>query len=263
MCTVTLWASPGKLTLTMNRDEQRSRGAELAPAQDEFGSLYPRDSVAGGTWFGVNPHGVAACLLNNYGAQDNLPVSSQEIRSRGLIIPELLSKGSSEKALNWLRHEFSATNYRPFTLLIVSATGAFEGRWDGTSSFSLSSIPSAGGAIWTSSSWNTDAVCAWRRERFAQWLLETEHMNPNMMDFHGLQIPGKEEWSTLMSRKETATRSISQVILDAQNLLADVTYWPEPHVSLQKFSRFLLSMNSTPEPTSYLVAVDRQFSETN
>lgn len=250
MCTVTLLMESREFILTMNRDEQRSRAPEIPPEQHASGVLYPIDGAAGGTWIGVNQHGVAACLLNHYVAAASLPKTEFPLKSRGLIIPELLAKGNGEACLSFLTGAFNPQEYSPFFLIIVTESGAFEAAWNGTNPFRLEPLDTSNGPIMrTSSSWNSEAVCAWRVERFEAWNAESNVPNRRVLDFHRLQEPGKKEWSPLMSRTETATRSITQLHVSFLQSRAELLYWPEPHAQHQFPQRKFVSMISPVEPS--------------
>jgi uncharacterized protein with NRDE domain len=84
MCTVTVLRSPERLLLTMNRDERRTRGEELAPRKAGGGSspawIGPADGAKGGTWFGANDRGIMACLLNATAGTPARPRRSAEPR---------------------------------------------------------------------------------------------------------------------------------------------------------------------------------------
>ena len=66
MCTATWRFDESGYDLLFNRDERRSRSPGEPPRRDESDGicfLAPRDSAAGGTWIGVNDHGVSIFLL--------------------------------------------------------------------------------------------------------------------------------------------------------------------------------------------------------
>src|SRR5262245_10899068 len=82
------------LVIGANREEEYARGGE-AP-QGWTGSsrvVAGRDPVAGGTWFGVNEHGLVAAVTNRRRSQ--LPAQP---RSRGLLTRELLDCSSVGEA---------------------------------------------------------------------------------------------------------------------------------------------------------------------
>jgi len=65
MCTLVVSAQP--LIVVANRDESLGRPSR-PPFQWDEGFLAPRDELAGGTWLGVNPHGVFVGITNRYQA---------------------------------------------------------------------------------------------------------------------------------------------------------------------------------------------------
>ena len=91
MCTLTLVRQKKRLLITMNRDDLIERPEKpLATLNDSnTSSVYgPVDELSGGTWCGLNEHGVSAYLLNRY---DHYTHNATQ--SRGLIIPQCLSLG--------------------------------------------------------------------------------------------------------------------------------------------------------------------------
>ena len=109
----------------MNRDELRTRGREIPPtryATLDTAWVGPIDSDAGGTWIGTNEFGLTACLLNAYFPVGAAPeVAQQGARSRGVIIPELLSHRSFLEYETWLCDVLDPTQFAGFMLLVVAA----------------------------------------------------------------------------------------------------------------------------------------------
>src|SRR5450755_2195176 len=73
VCTVVLLIRPGHawpLILAANRDERLDRLWDPPAAHwpDQPGVIAGRDRSGGGTWMGVNRHGVAAAVLNRPGS---------------------------------------------------------------------------------------------------------------------------------------------------------------------------------------------------
>ncbi|HEY8075731.1 MAG TPA: NRDE family protein [Labilithrix sp.] len=92
MCTVVLasHALPGRsLVVVANRDEQLSRPARAPFVWDE-GFLAPRDERAGGTWLGLNPHGVFVGITNRF-----LGMREAARRTRGEIVVRALAEPSA------------------------------------------------------------------------------------------------------------------------------------------------------------------------
>src|SRR6266700_456283 len=96
MCTLTFVANEGGYLLGMNRDEKITRGHASPPAVVESGpsrAVYPQD-VEGGTWMAANDGGNAFALLN----WNDVGVVHRKVRSRGCVIPSLISAASTRDA---------------------------------------------------------------------------------------------------------------------------------------------------------------------
>lgn len=234
MCTVTSHLLDGRLLLTMNRDEYRSRAPERPPEIHEGADggpawVGPLDEQSGGTWIGANSAGVMACLLNIYEADEDGPPPAAGRASRGDIIPRLLSAGSAEQANRWLLEELAPADYAPFRLLVGSGDGrtVHTSRGDGT-------IDSAslveGWHLLSSSSWNAPVVLTWRGEQFEQWVADGAIVAGELPTYHLLQPDGLADRSPLMTRELTVTRSITQIALDGVSGKTICRYWPDPTI---------------------------------
>lgn len=104
MCTLLLahHPTPGTLlAISGNRNEFLARTAEgiaewpVAPGAPRI--VAPRDGKAGGTWQGVNQHGLFVCLTNRRHA-----TIAADRRSRGLLVAEALTKPSAHAVYEWL-----------------------------------------------------------------------------------------------------------------------------------------------------------------
>jgi len=119
MCTIAMFLNPsGHLILAGNRDEMRTRKRALPPTSPETlgdtTALFPTDADAGGTWIGVNAHGITMTLLNNY-QQDARFTPSGDPVSRGLLVKALLGHTSLAAIEDHLR-SWPLANTRPFIL---------------------------------------------------------------------------------------------------------------------------------------------------
>lgn len=101
-----------------NREEFYARGGEppqiLGP-----GILAGRDPRAGGTWLGVNVHGVLVAVTNRLKTR-----GAAEPRSRGLLTRELLDCGSAAGAADRAIRELDSGRYAGCNLLIADAERA-------------------------------------------------------------------------------------------------------------------------------------------
>lgn len=157
MCTVSIVLEPARVMLTMNRDEAKER-PEAGPtlwSSGDHAYVAPIDLRSGGAWIAVNDRGICACLLNRY---DRAAAGS---KSRGGILPQVMSAGCLDDAAVRL-NDLKAKDYAPFTVLVIS--GAEGLRFDWTGSIAKAEpLGLAELAMATSSSWNAEAVIAYRR----------------------------------------------------------------------------------------------------
>lgn len=109
------------LVVAANRDEYLDRPAEgpaLRPGvRGPF--LAPLDRKAGGTWWGLNHHGVFAGLTNRRGAPPD-----PGRRSRGLLVLDVLEARSASEAAARLE-AIPARGHNPFNLLVADDEAAF------------------------------------------------------------------------------------------------------------------------------------------
>jgi hypothetical protein len=124
VCTVVLLTRPGHdwpLILVANRDEMLARAwdAPAAHWRDQPGVIAGRDRSAGGTWMGINQHGLVAAVLNRPGSLG--PALGR--RSRGelpLLALAHPSAGTAATALVGL----DAGGWRGFNLILADRSGA-------------------------------------------------------------------------------------------------------------------------------------------
>jgi hypothetical protein len=125
VCTVVLLIRPGhawSLVLAANRDERLDR------TWDPPGTHWPnlpdvvagRDRSGGGTWMGVNAHGVVAAVLNRRGSLG--PAAGK--RSRGELPLRALTHATAEAAAHDLG-ALDAGAWRSFNLVVADASGAW------------------------------------------------------------------------------------------------------------------------------------------
>jgi hypothetical protein len=125
MCTLVLLRRPGAawpLVLAANRDELASRparppGRHWPDRADIVGGL---DVQAGGSWLGINDHGVVAGVLNRTGTLG--PAAGK--RSRGELVLEALDHADAAAAAHALA-DLDPEAYRPFNLVIADNRDAF------------------------------------------------------------------------------------------------------------------------------------------
>jgi len=124
MCTLVILWRPDHdwpLLLAGNRDEMAERAA-LAP-----GRHWPHrpevvaglDRVGGGSWLGINDHGVVAVVMNREGTLGPLPGK----RSRGELVLEALDHAQAAEAVGALE-QLNPDAYRSFNLFVGDPVSA-------------------------------------------------------------------------------------------------------------------------------------------
>lgn len=125
MCTAVISFRPGTawpLILAANRDEMADR-PWLPPARHwpEWPEVVAGlDELAGGTWIGINDHGVVAAVLNRMGSLG--PQAGK--RSRGELVLEALDNADAATAAEQLSH-LEPSAYRTFNMIVADNSGAF------------------------------------------------------------------------------------------------------------------------------------------
>ncbi|PKH03053.1 hypothetical protein CXF72_08165 [Psychromonas sp. MB-3u-54] len=227
MCTLSVLRLSNSLVITMNRDEARLRHEAGLKQQQKNGveRLYPIDGQAGGTWFGVNNHGVVLALLNRY--QD--PQSSTA-PTRGNIIPQALAYGNVKLVKKHLSEQ-SYQYYNPFDLVLMSGRECLHLSWNGRH-LSTHNVCQAA-LLLSSSALNTEAVLAKRQRHFQQWLAQLPELSAAevLQKIHLQHNPDSQGDSVLMDRSDAHSKSICQVLLDAN--YCEFNYYSE--ASLQQW----------------------------
>jgi uncharacterized protein with NRDE domain len=132
MCTLVLMRRPGSpwpLLVAANRDELAGRPAR-PPARhwpDRAEVVAGLDLQAGGSWLGINDHGVVAGVLNRVGTLG--PAAGK--RSRGELVLEALDHADAAAAAAALA-DLDPDAYRPFNLIVADVGDAFWLRHAGT-----------------------------------------------------------------------------------------------------------------------------------
>jgi hypothetical protein len=141
MCTVVIRRQPDQdwpLILAANRDEMIDR-AWAPPARhwpDRPEVVAGLDQQAGGSWMGVNDHGVVATILNRAGSLGGFTGK----RSRGELVLEALDHADAVTAAESLA-ALDPDAYRPFNLIIADNSEAFWLAHRGTGPIRVMTIP--------------------------------------------------------------------------------------------------------------------------
>ena len=141
MCTLVMLRRPDHewpLIIGANRDEMVGRPSR-APGRhwpDRPEVTAGLDELAGGSWLGVNDHGVVAAILNRVGTLGQL----QGKRSRGELVLEALDHADAVEAATALA-SIEARSYRPFNLVIADNRDAIWLAHRGGEEIALQPIP--------------------------------------------------------------------------------------------------------------------------
>lgn len=196
MCTVVVLRSPESdwpLILAANRDEMLERPwsppARHWPDRPEV--VAGIDNLSGGSWLGVNDHGVAVAILNRTGSLGPLA----EKRSRGELVLEALDHADACDAASALS-DLDPNAYRTFNLVIADNRDAYwlAGR-SGATSISVETLPT-GYSIFTSSDRNDPDKP--RVDAYLPLFEDAEVPDPKAGDW--------SEWVRLVSDRTGASR---------------------------------------------------------
>ncbi len=125
MCTVVILRRPGApwpVIVAANRDELAGRPWQ-APGRhwpDRPEVIAGLDVLAGGSWLGINDHGLMACILNRHGTLGPAPGK----RSRGELVLEALDHADASEAVRALQ-ALEPDSYRPFNMLVADSRDAY------------------------------------------------------------------------------------------------------------------------------------------
>ncbi|WP_370511895.1 NRDE family protein [Telmatospirillum sp. J64-1] len=177
------------LLLAANRDEMSGRPwlppARHWPDRDLVAGL---DELAGGTWLGMNDHGLVAAILNRTGTLGPAPGK----RSRGELPLEALDHNDAVDAAEAFLH-LAPQAYRPFNMVIADNRDAYWLRSDGDR-ITVAEIPE-GFSILTAGELN-DTACP-RIRKFLPLFQQAQIPDPEGGDWTA--------WQHLLSQKGSET----------------------------------------------------------
>lgn len=212
MCTLSIFAIDDTFILTMNRDEARNR-AEANQIKQKTNphttAYYPVDKSSGGSWLGFNDYGISLALLNRYHETHH-----NDAISRGLIIPQLLAYDNLTDIRQTL-HTILRQKHNPFDLIFADTNEIIKFSWNGLQLNQLK-ITTTEPYMLSSSSVATDKVLSIRAKKFQTYT--NEHQRPHaqdiLKDLHLQHQASDASSSIFMSRADTHTKSISQIIIN-------------------------------------------------
>lgn len=181
------------LILAANRDEMLERPwsppARHWPDRPEV--VAGIDNLSGGSWLGINDHGVAVAVLNRTGSLGPLT----EKRSRGELVLDALDHADARDAAEALG-DIDPNAYRTFNLVIADNRDAF---WiaarSGAKRVSIETLPS-GLSIFTSADRNDPGKP--RVDAYMPLFEAADPPDPDAGDW--------SEWTRLMSDRTEASR---------------------------------------------------------
>ncbi len=227
MCTLSWWINDQQRGLFFNRDENRNRPRSMAPQIIERTTdsqpckiLIPTDPQAGGTWIGVNQHGLILALLNHYPENQ---ISHPGNLSRGLLVIDLLTNHASPAACFTELTQIDLKQRRGFVLFAMNLQDKpMIASWDG-SQLSAPALPKPPRPHYlTSSSFQPEACLAYREQLFSQ--ADSPVSPAQLKTLHHHYDPAAPAYSPLMQRPDSATESITEIVIDKKN--AHMTFQP-------------------------------------
>lgn len=217
MCTITFIPKPNNgFILTSNRDEAPGRETLPPNLYEENGVklLYPKDTVAGGTWIGISERKRIVCLMNGgFVAHDRKPFYR---KSRGVVVKDFLKAENLKSEVK----NYDFNEIEPFTIVFVDWTDEvrlFQLVWDGAD-YHFSEEPLAP-QIWSSSPLYPEDLKKKREQWFSKLLFETiKPSEEELLQFHKTSGEGDLNSNLVMDRGFVKTKSITQIVKNNQSV---------------------------------------------
>src|SRR5690554_6860586 len=212
MCTLTYLPLPEEqYILTTNRDESPERGHAGFPSyQHTEGKniLFPKDSLAGGTWVATSDNGISVCLLN--GANEPHEYKPPYRISRGLVVMEAIECIKPDEFFK----NYDFTGIESFTMVVLfhdPELKILEFKWDGKNT-SLEKKDPTKPHIWASAQLYSKEAIENRNTWFANWLKENkEYSYESILEFHKTAGSGDLQNDMVMDREVVKTVSITSI----------------------------------------------------
>ncbi len=224
MCTLSWTPAPDGYWVFFNRDERITRAPGAPPIVRVSAGvriLNPVDGDFGGTWIGVNDHGVGAALLNRY--EDAPGDTPRGPISRGLLLANVLDARSAPALLRRLT-TVNLGAYQPFTIAVF-APGRPVALVDWTGAALTQSMHVEPGLVRTSSGRDQREAERIRADVFRA--LEADGGGPRtrsrlgvprggiepsqLRACHCSHHPERGPFSVCMHREEAATQSLTEI----------------------------------------------------
>lgn len=209
MCTVTIIPKGNNdFILTSNRDEAPNRKT-IDPdfyLENDTMLLYPKDSLAGGTWVGVSEKNRLICLLNGgftlHKRQENYRLS------RGVVVKDLLISNDVMQSIN----AYNLDQVEPFTIVVVdwnSQLKFYELVWDGEKKH-VSELPLKP-RLWSSSTLYNESMKEERKLWFEDFKENADFTAESILHFHKTTHNENKVYGLVMDRDFVKTTSITQI----------------------------------------------------
>lgn len=225
MCTVLFIPEKNKQYFASLRDESPNRPKALAPKNYQslqVNYIMPKDTLAGGTWLGVNEYKNVIILLN--GGFENHERKGSYIKSRGQIVKELLL--SVMPVVDWQLMDLN--NIEPFTLIVWSDEHLFELVWDGEIKH-RKGLDITVAHIWSSSTLYNKQAKIEREELFQNWIAMSPPISKrSILNFFKEKVDAENGF--LMNRNEKM-KTLSYSFIE----LSDSTIATLDYFDLQNF----------------------------
>lgn len=217
MCTLAWLRRPGGFVLWHSRDERRDRGVAIPPAVGHGGGagwIAPRDSDSGGTWVGVNTHGIAVGIANLFvGAP---PVPPARKISRGQLVQDLLGSPTTLQVARRIR-SLDLAVFEPFTLVALSQNDApVILRWDRAS---LAEVAPLGEILLVTSAGGSRKIEEQRKKLFMSRSLSADQIESLYR-----APPESDLASVCVHRPEVSTVSLTRI--EVAPAMVSLTYTP-------------------------------------
>lgn len=207
MCTVTYLPIDEGFILTSNRDESPWRNATPPEDQKVAGHdiTFPKDPLAGGTWFATDNKRFTLVLLNGGIVKHHHQPPYR--RSRGLMVLDFFETYQVESFVK--RYDFRGIE--PFTLVIIeqdALTKVHELVWT-EEALIHNKLDSQSPSIWSSSTLYPESVREERRDWFKNWLQEHQSFNQEaIIQFHKNGGKG-DAWNDFIMNRNGIVQTIS------------------------------------------------------
>lgn len=203
------------MVITSNRDEKTTRPAAIEPKQEMIQGrniVFPKDPMAGGTWFATSEQGNTGVLLN--GAFEKHISKDKYVKSRGLILLDIISHANPLEYLQVI----DLKNIEPFTLILFAYNVLIEFRWDEERKhFQEKDIQ--GNYIWSSSTLYAKEIRETREKMFHEFISREKHLNEvSIKNFHNNNENDFENGFIINRNNQVKTFSITQAVYDKNEI---------------------------------------------